>query len=167
MKRLKIGLIMAVLSVSMLAGAAAAQTNGKINCTGYNGLTAAEIADLLDAHNKIRVELGLSKLTWNCALADAAQEWAQRGVAEHREDSFFGENIFVASDNTVSPLDGINRWLNEKNYWNAAAKTCQPGKFCMHYQQMISPATKTLGCGINRDAKGKWPLMMVCNYNPS
>ncbi|MGC2235322.1 MAG: CAP domain-containing protein [Pyrinomonadaceae bacterium] len=135
-------------------------------CPGTNGLQETEIAALLDAHNKIRADVGLSKLKWNCKLADLAQEWATRGKFEHRVNPVYGENLFVASETNALAAESVQTWLMEKSFWNNSAGTCQAGKVCVHYTQMVWRNTTEIGCGINRKASGKWQLMLVCNYNP-
>lgn len=135
-------------------------------CTGANGLTQAEIAGILDIHNKTRAGLGLPKLVWNCGLADGAQTWAARGIFEHRTDSSYGENLYVSSSQLVNPVYGIERWLSEKPGWNNSTATCEAGKICTHYTQVVWRKTTEIGCGINRNAGGKWKVLMVCNYNP-
>ncbi|HQU82760.1 MAG TPA: CAP domain-containing protein [Pyrinomonadaceae bacterium] len=157
--------VIANLFLLLFIFAAKAQTQN-INCANKNGLNVTEINALLKSHNDIRTDQGLPNLKWNCSLADYAQEWATRGIAEHR-DTFYGENIFAASDEKVSPLDGLQRWMNEQLFWNSTDKTCQEGKNCVHFLQVINKQTSEIGCGINRAATGKWKVLMVCNYNPA
>ena len=135
-------------------------------CPGTNGLTAAEITTILDEHNKLRTALGLGKLTWSCTLADTAQVWASKGVSQHRADFDFGENMFVSTNPQISISTAMSNWEKEKAFWNNKAGTCQPGKKCTHYTQMVWRATTQVGCGINRSAPGQWKTLMVCNYNP-
>jgi len=167
MKRIVKNLILTIflMAVSGLAANAQIEITEAPRCAEANQLAATEILDVLEAHNKIRAEVGLSKLKWNCNLAKVAQEWATRGIAEHREDTFYGENLFGSSDTAISPIFGVERWLTEKDFWDNPTGTCQAGKICTHYTQMVSKMTKEVGCGINRDAKGKWQVFMVCNYD--
>jgi uncharacterized protein YkwD len=161
-------LVFASFLMLALVFAANAQKVKKNNnrCPGTNGLTETEISAILEAHNKIRTDVGLSKFTWNCKLANLAQEWATRGKFEHRSNPNYGENIFVSTETNISPTDGVQTWLTEKSFWNNSAGTCQAGKTCVHYTQMVWRKTTEIGCGINRNASGKWKLLFVCNYNP-
>ncbi len=106
-------------------------------------------------------------MAWNCSLADMAQEWANRGVAEHRGMTDYGENIFVAASSTVTATDSVNRWLLEKTSWDNSTAICASGKVCTHYTQVVWKRTVKVGCGINRNATGKWKVMLVCNYDPA
>lgn len=134
-------------------------------CTGKNDLTQAEITMLLDKHNSVRASFGLPKLTWSCQLADMAQEWASKGVFEHR-DTRMGESIYTSSLANVTVQAGFESWMGEKPFWNNDTAICEAGKVCTHYTQIVWRKTTEIGCGINRNVPGKWKALMVCNYNP-
>ena len=136
-------------------------------CTGKNGMSADSITEILEAQNKIRAQLKLAKLTWNCDLAAIAQEWATRGIFEHRPDNIFGENVYVSANADVTPAFAVQRWLSEGDFWNNGNGTCQNGKVCSHFTQIVWRFTKQVGCGINRNALGKWKVMVVCDYDPT
>lgn len=153
------------LALALGANAQKVKKNGN-RCPGTNGLTETEITQILDAQNKIRADVGLSKLAWSCKMAEMAQAWATRGIFEHRANPIYGENLFVASKSDVPAADGVQSWLVEKSFWNNSAGMCQTGKTCVHYTQMVWGKTTEVGCGINRNASGKWKLMLVCNYSP-
>ncbi len=132
-----------------------------------NNLTAAEITELLSAQNKARSDQKLPPFTWDCNLAKYAQEWATRGIAEHRADTPYGENVFVASDPAENISTVVKTWMNEKSNWNNKTATCAVGKVCNHYTQIMWNRTSQVGCGINRNATGKWKVLLVCNYDPA
>ena len=180
MKTIAKRLIAAFFILTALAFVADAQkkkvkktTPQKVNvnnnlCPGANGLTETEIDGILDAHNKARADVGLStKLKWSCKLADYARAWAKRGIFEHRSGALYGENIFGSADTSLSPTSGVLGWLGEKSFWNNSTATCQAGKICTHYTQIVWKSTTEIGCAINRDAPGTWKLFFVCNYNPA
>ena len=144
----------------------AAATSDPTKCTGKSGLTGDEITELLAGHNRARSELKLAPLTWDCSLASYAQEWATRGVFEHRTTDF-GENIFVASNSAAAISLVMNQWLGERQYWDNAKGACAPGKTCTHYTQTVWKMTTKVGCGVNRNATGKWKALVVCNYDPA
>jgi pathogenesis-related protein 1 len=136
------------------------------SCTSTTALNAAEIDELLAAHNKLRSELKVQSLQWDCKLASYAQEWAARGQFEHRETNW-GENLFVSSNGGEPIGSVVNKWLGERGFWNNATGECQTGKICTHYTQTVWKTTLRLGCGINRNGIGKWKLLVVCNYDPA
>ena len=137
-----------------------------VRCLGVNGLTASGIAEILAVHNAARAELGVGKLTWNCKLADYAQQWATRGVYEHRSDYFYGESIFVTSAVDAAPSAAVWTWLSERPNWDNKNGVCRPDKTCTHFTQVIWKKTTNIGCGINRTMSGKYKVFLVCNYDP-
>jgi len=135
-------------------------------CPGNNGLPVGAITELLNAQNNVRTQLKLAKFTWNCQMADFAQEWANRGIFEHRSNNKYGENIYVSSNGDVTLTNVVDKWLTERDFWNNSTGICKDGKVCSHYTQIIWRATKQIGCGINRNVTGKWKVLLVCNYDP-
>lgn len=132
-----------------------------------NGLTGAEIAELVADHNKARNAEGLSALIWDCSLANQAQEWATLGKAEHREDTYHGENIFVSTNASERVSTVVKTWLNEKANWDNRTASCAAGKVCTHYTQVMWRLTARMGCGVLREGSGKWKTLLVCNYDPA
>jgi uncharacterized protein YkwD len=130
-------------------------------------LTRGEIIEILNVHNLVRAGLKLPQLTWDCKLADFAQAWATRGVPEHRDDTIYGESIFVSGARDAAAVASVNKWMLEKPNWNNATGKCSPGKTCTHYTQIVWKKTARIGCGINRNALGKWKTIVVCNYDPA
>ena len=161
-------LILVLLMVMPLTGLAQGPSRSAPPlCSGVNGLSASEIEQILAAHNKVREQYKLPTLTWDCKLANFAQEWATRGLAEHREYCNFGESIFVSSMESLVPDLPVKTWLNEGQFWNNQAGTCQAGKMCNHFTQLVWKRTTQVGCGINTHLSGRWKTMLVCNYNPA
>ena len=144
---------------------APAATSGK--CPSANGLTAAEVSELITMHNSDRAANKIPLLKWDCSLAATAQEWANRSVFGHREDTPYGENIFVGASSDENVRSAMDRWLTEKAFWNNRTGTCADGKICTHYTQIVWSKTQNFGCGINRNATGKWKVILVCNYDPA
>jgi hypothetical protein len=136
-------------------------------CSGKNGLAPVEVSELLKAHNAIRTEYKLPQLTWDCKLAEMAQEWADRGVFEHRTNPQYGESLFVSATSTTKAVTAVQQWMLEKDSWDNKAAACAPGKICTHYTQLVWRKTDHIGCGINRNAQGKWKVLLVCNYEPA
>lgn len=131
-----------------------------------NGLTDAEAKELVDGHNRERKVLGLKEMVWDCTLANFAQDWANQNIFGH-SNTAYGENMFVSSESTATVGSVIDRWLAERANWNNTAGTCAAGKVCTHYTQMVWRTTTKIGCGVNRNATGKWKAVLVCNYDPA
>ncbi|MGB2912503.1 MAG: CAP domain-containing protein [Pyrinomonadaceae bacterium] len=129
-------------------------------------LTTDEVNQALAVHNFDRSAHNLVPLKWDCKLAAMAQDWANRSVYEHR-DTPFGENIFVGADPNSTMNMMIDMWLAEKVFWTNKTGSCAAGKACGHYTQIVWKSTVRVGCGVNRNASGKWKVMFVCNYDPA
>ncbi|MBK8466921.1 MAG: hypothetical protein IPL32_13915 [Chloracidobacterium sp.] len=118
-------LLMTCLGVSQAIAQASDKRMPK--CAGANGLTRGEMIEILNVHNLVRAGLNLPQLTWDCKLADFAQTWATRGVAEHRDDTIFGESIFVSAARDAAAVAAVNRWMLEKPNWDNKTGKCRAG----------------------------------------
>ncbi|MBV9241412.1 MAG: hypothetical protein JO314_05320 [Acidobacteria bacterium] len=175
MKSLLLSCAIAALGVSLLSITATAQKKkppvrqapAKIiaNCPN-SGLTDAEVAEILTAHNKARASVKVPLLRWDCTLGKEAADWVATGEAGH-SDTSFGENVFVSMTTDDSVKKAIDRWEDEHHNWTNKTGACATGKTCTHYTQMVWKSTGRIGCAINRNTTGKWKLMFVCNYDPS
>ncbi len=135
-------------------------------CSAENGLTTEEVNEIVAIHAFDRAAYGVSALKWDCKLASYAQEWANKSVFAHRDDTPYGESIFVGSNGDETIRAALDRWLAEKVFWTNKAGTCTAGKTCTHFTQMVWSKSQKVGCGINRNATGKWKAILVCNYDP-
>lgn len=143
--------------------------------------TEAEQAEMVNAHNKWRTEVGTPALTWSTTLADTAQAYAnklkdtQACKLVHSGASGLGENLYWASAlkysdgttkvQTVTPTKGTDSWGSEKQNYTYSTNTCATGKVCGHYTQVVWKNTTELGCGkaVCADNSQVW----VCNYTPA
>ncbi len=133
----------------------------------YDVSSPAGLQQMLESHNQWRKRYGLSPLTWSPQLATYAQEWATKLLREnrfeHRRNSPYGENLASASGQQFSPERVVRLWGEEVKDYNYATNSCQAGKMCGHFTQIVWRDTKQVGCGVARsNGKEVW----VCNYNP-
>jgi pathogenesis-related protein 1 len=142
-----------------------ATTSAPPRCLG-NRLSQVEATEILVAHNRLRAEVNMAPLRWDCTLASTAQAWASRGVAGHNDSTQYGENIFVSADGAEPVVSATTRWMGERANWSNRGGACSAGKTCTHYTQMVWKGTRVMGCGINRSASEKWKVILVCNYDP-
>lgn len=156
---------------------------GSKRCPGFTTpLTDAEIDDIVRIHNEVRAEVGTAPLKWNCDLAKFGQSWANKDVFEHSTNEeretiisgiAAGENLSADANPTTSAAKMLQGWIDEKPFWNNDAKTCEAGKVCGHYTQMVWKTTTEIGCGIIRNASvmgAEWKgqtTYLVCNYSPA
>lgn len=123
---------------------------------------------ILAAHNGWRKKLRVPPLQWSEPLARFAQAWADRLQGqgcnpEHRPANEYGENIEWAGGQSLTPEEVVGAWGREQAFYNYAANSCQAGRNCLHYTQLVWRNTTAVGCGVARcDNSEVW----VCNYAP-
>lgn len=133
---------------------------------------SSEMQDALNKNNEIRNDLySNAPLKWNNILASSAQAYANKlasnGSFEHSGVSSYGENLFWSSKKS-SYTDAINAWFGEVHDYNFATSSCQAGKVCGHYTQLIWKNTTQVGCGKALYKRGAniGATVIVCQYNP-
>lgn len=141
---------------------------------------------MTDAHNAIRQALAVPQVTWSETLAQHAQEWAdylatnRQCNMQHRPNEgefkrIYGENLFWASPRrwtnglvetqAIKAEDVVTAWADEVNDYDYSSNTCNIGKICGHYTQVVWRDTKAVGCGMQvcDDHSQIW----VCSYDPA
>jgi len=112
---------------------------------------------------------GVPPLVWNKTLANNAQEWADKCVFDHENQSDVGENLYAAwgvSDLSPSYIvkEAVDSWYEEavKNYDFANPEiTSDTG----HFTQLVWKKTRSQGCAISSCENGGMDLV-VCRYWP-
>jgi len=137
---------------------------------------------VLEAHNSVRAKHGLQPLKWSGKLAAYSQQWANHLGASgsckmvHRPGTPpYGENLFWASPlswtsgetsvQDVSIKEIVKVWTDEEKWYDYASNSCEPGKQCGHYTQIVWQNTSEVGCAMKvcADKSQSW----VCSYNPA
>lgn len=131
--------------------------------------TKEEIRIILERHNYWRADVGITKkLEWSDEMAELAADWAKQlkenGCGfKHRPNNKFGENLFKGTAGAYSAAYVIDAWGEEKSDYDYDSNTCESGKMCGHYTQIIWETTTKVGCAkITCDGMDTW----VCNYDP-
>jgi pathogenesis-related protein 1 len=142
--------------------------------------------DYLCEHNAVRATASpapdpqLDSLVWDDGLADIARAHAEECRFEHNTDAgsgypgSVGENLYIRGSASVTPADVVGLWAAEAQAYDYATNSCEPGKVCGHYTQLVWRETTRLGCGeafCTDIAVGGsiWSegLLVVCNYSPA
>jgi uncharacterized protein YkwD len=134
--------------------------------------------DMLEAHNAARADAkptpspALEPLTWDPAVAEVAQRWADQCTYEHNEDrGNAGENIAAATPGYLDAKAVVKDWVSEVASYDYSKNTCASGKVCGHYTQVVWRNTRRLGCATKRCTINSpfgtptWDFW-VCNYAP-
>lgn len=128
-----------------------------------------EAQALLAHHNQERVAVGTPRLNWSAQLASFAQRWAQQLAQsgcqmQHRQNSPYGENIYMGTAQTYRSIDASIAWANEKRYYRGGPLNESNWYRSGHYTQMVWRDTQYIGCG---EAYCGSYRMVVCNYSPA
>lgn len=170
----KLKILLSVFSLLLIAFNVFAKNGNCEYCIpkGSN-MSCEEIKEALNyLNNKIRAEVKVPPLKWDCSLAEGAQRWAERlaklEYLEHAKKRNFGENLYMyySSSGNVPPLKkAIKSWYSEKkNFIYGEKYWCKSGKICGHYTQLVWKNTKKIGCG---KAKKDNKVYIVCRFSPA
>ncbi len=152
---------------------------------GATCATAGEVdrEAIVTAHNKWRAEVGVGKLSYSRDLEVSAQAWADALKKTNRcqmrhssPEGKYGENLFWAS--AVKWSDGrrelqkvssdrpVDAWATEKANYDYASNSCEAGKVCGHYTQVVWKASTKVGCAyaVCEDSHDQ---VWVCQYQPA
>eukprot|EP00850_Spirogloea_muscicola_P021971 SM000270S10368 [mRNA] locus=s270:93874:95998:+ [translate_table: standard] len=112
-----------------------------------------------DLHNMERQTIyDDSLLVFNTTLATYASDYAHSQVANGNcangilthSGGPYGENLYWSASFPPKALDisaAVAAWISEKQYYDYASNTCQTGKVCGHYTQVVWRESVKLGCG--------------------
>lgn len=139
----------------------------------------------LKSHNEIRRKYGVPSLVWDQKLANYAQEWANKLKAQkcqmkHRTQNKYGENLAMnwtsrslsSTQFDKSPEYVVQNWAKECKDYSHKSHSCQKGKVCGHFTQVVWEESERVGCGMvtcdgRQNAYGTGRVeLWVCNYDP-
>jgi uncharacterized protein YkwD len=141
---------------------------------------AGYLTGITDAHNDVRAaasptpDPALPPLCWSNTVAAVAQAWADNCTWQHNPDrGFLGENIFAGSGNWLvsGASSAVSLWAAEAADYDYASNSCESGKVCGHYTQIVWRSSENVGCGItlcntgSPFGGGSWTFV-VCDYDP-
>lgn len=147
---------------------------------------------LLEAHNDYRKQVNpsasnMDEMIWNRSLADLAQTWSDGCLYEHPsrktnpEYRGIGQNLYIkyhdrGGDNPPRPIiQPVTLWNNEDVDYVFELASCNAGKVCGHYTQVVWANTNEVGCGMKfcpvattHDPRVNFPnaWLVTCNYSP-
>ena len=126
------------------------------------------MAQILGYHNEVRSDVNVGPLRWSDNLAKFAGHWAdtlakQGCTLEHRNDSPYGENLYMGTAARFGVVDAGKAWESEKRYYGGGRLTESNWYDSGHYTQMVWKNTEEIGCA-KSICSGN--MIVVCNYNP-
>ena len=133
----------------------------------HSRLSAATIREMLDSHNKVRLQREIPPLRWSTRLEAAAQAWAEHlsaiGALQHDHSRRVGQNLFVSYGRQMSPAYVVGKWAGESKDYDERRFRCAQGEVCGHFTQIIWRGSKEVGCGVAGGDNGQF---WVCYYSP-
>ncbi len=141
----------------------------EVQSDSENFAPSAKFAGMVTAHNKYRKTKNLPALKWNDSIAKYAQSWANHLKSsnkcnmKHRQPNKYGENLAWAFGQNLSATTVVKMWYDEISFYNYGKNSCQAGKMCGHFTQVMWKKTKEIGCGYASCGNTE---IWVCNYNP-
>lgn len=159
-----------ILIIFSVFGAYIFRVNQISNLSAENEISAKEI---LDAHNKYRLELNIPPLKWSDKLAVNAKLWSDRLAREggkkiyHSSGTGEGENIWWGTSGRFTYTQMVDGWGGEKKYYKHGnfPNVSKSGNWADvgHYTQLIWKNTTEVGCG--KSTAGGFDIF-VCRYSP-
>lgn len=147
-------------------------------------LLPEDIQDIVNKHNELRTGVypqssDMEYMTWDNELAYMAQVWAQGCRFQHGNPpntsphTNIGQNIWAftgSRDSPLSAVDATQDWYNEVVDYHYDSNSCNAGKVCGHYTQVVWAKTNKIGCGrvfcpYISSLRNAW--FVVCNYGPA
>ncbi len=129
---------------------------------------------LLAAHNLERAAMGAPPMRWNPALAEAAEEWAERlaarkalvhSISDPDDPDPQGENLWMGTRGYYTPEDMVGLWIAEKQHYRPGVfpAVSATGRWSDigHYTQVIWASSREVGCALARNNEDEF---LVCRY---
>jgi len=125
-------------------------------------------------HNQVRnsVNANLPPMTWSPTLASFSSLQVSSCVFGDGNGPY-GVNTFATALQPPTEEEVTGGWGSEAAFYNYADNSCEAGKDCLHYTQMVWRDTVEVGCAMTRcETNSPWgnryPVwyFVVCNYNP-
>ena len=140
-------------------------------CEAQSSSVDHDLQGALEVHNAARAEVGLAPLTWDEALADEAEAYAQGLARRHRfeharDRNGHGENLWWCSASTNTPMSEASQWWYDEIALYKYRKCCGPNfSETGHYTQMVWHSTTAVGIGVAVSSRGE--TYVVARYNPT
>ncbi len=152
--------------------------SGRIDGGGGGGVDAGPVAGeptalmgITAAHNAVRTAHGVVDIVWDNDLAAVAKAWADNcewGHNDGRSDNYpgyVGENIYGSSA-VPTGAQVTGSWASEEENYNYQDNSCDAGKVCGHYTQIVWADSVKLGCAIGYCPNSNLTNFVVCDYSP-
>jgi pathogenesis-related protein 1 len=145
---------MFVLAIAMAAAVASAQNTPQ---------------DFVDLHNRARTTVGVGPVVWDSTVAKYARDYAAKRsgdcLLKHSDGGPYGENLFWGSGTSWTAAHAVKGWVDEKQNYHRSTNTCDSGKVCGHYTQVVWRKSTRIGCARVICAANRG-VFIICSYSP-
>lgn len=139
----------------------------------YDALENSKPQEYLDAHNAIRLQMGVPPLTWDPRLERHSRKYgnSQAHICHlQHSHGIFGENLAWELYDEASPQQIVQTFIDEQANYDLETGECRcppNSKDCMcgHFTQVIWRTTEKVGCA-EVTCKGDKGKLVVCSYDP-
>ncbi|KIY66447.1 PR-1-like protein [Cylindrobasidium torrendii FP15055 ss-10] len=150
------------VSLALFASVALAMPSPRAENPPHTIHARAEPQEYLDAHNSVRAQHNAAPLVWDDALAQYAQDYANKCVWQHSGGPY-GENLAAGSE-PLTAAGAVKMWADEEKDYDPANPQYS------HYTQVVWKSTTKLGCGVakcDNILEGFTADYYVCSYDPA
>ncbi|KAG2392296.1 hypothetical protein C9374_012548 [Naegleria lovaniensis] len=158
-----------------------------VSAQTLNAFTAADKTKIVERHNLVRFSPSLSPsaanmkiMSWDDQLAQIAANYVNNCQFSHNPNlktiysgGALGENIYMSTGSSTNIGNAsVDSWASEKAFYTYPS-TCQSGKVCGHYTQLIWANSVKVGCARKTCATvPNYPnfngaTIVVCDYFPA
>ncbi|KAF0978578.1 hypothetical protein FDP41_002398 [Naegleria fowleri] len=158
-----------------------------VSAQTLNAFSSTDKTKIVERHNLVRFSPSLSppaanmkSISWDDQLAQIAANYVDNCLFEHNPNlgtiysgGALGENIYMATGSSVNiGNSSVDSWASEKQYFTYPT-TCQTGKVCGHYTQLIWANSVKVGCAkktcstVPNYPNFNGATIVVCDYFPA
>jgi hypothetical protein len=133
-------------------------------------------------HNIVRKNVSppasppLLNVSMSSLMTSYAKTFTENCVYKHGGPNFgsYGQNIFASIGGFPTATGIVKAWAGESRFYNYAANTCEKGRDCSHYTQIVWRKSIQIGCTVRKcfvnspflsTPSTPW-YFAVCNYSP-
>ncbi|KAI3844566.1 hypothetical protein MKX03_033641 [Papaver bracteatum] len=111
-------------------------------------IETVSVCSLLDKGTKVGNAIDMGFTTEKYVRLWALQRKSDCSLQHSFPEGNFklGENIYWGSGTSWEPTDAVNAWAGEEKFYSYASNTCQAGKECGPYTQIVWRNTRRIGC---------------------
>ncbi|XP_022960609.1 pathogenesis-related protein PRB1-3-like [Cucurbita moschata] len=124
-------------------------------------------AAYINAHNAARAQVGVDPIKWDEKLANYSQQYVNERINDCKlvhSGGAYGENLAWGMPD-LTATNAVKLWVDEKQFYDYATNSCDSGKVCGHYTQVVWRNSIRIGCA-RVECNNARGVLITCNYDP-